>query len=120
MSKFNKCSKCSREYIWFSCPNGCNQPLTSKKEIVQEVLSKIPIKETKPKIPKPKATKEILPLVSWDKEPKTGLPLYTRSHLHNKLNINIKSIDNKAILFWDKYILNKDIVEWYKKNILGY
>lgn len=114
MSKFNKCSKCWREYSMSFCPNGCDsvKPHT-KKEIIQEVLQKIPVKKTKTMISKP----EIISLVSWDKEPVTGLPIYTKSYIHNRLGINYHSINNKCIQYNGKYILHSDIIAWFSSYL---
>ena len=120
MAKFIKCTKCWREYFWYRCPNWCWDE--KPKEVVQETLVKTSaIKEEKivPEIveakkePKVKqvVTKEVTNTFKW-------LPLYTASHLHNKLKINLNSIKNETccIKVWDNYILHTNIITQFKEE----
>lgn len=107
--KFNKCSKCWREYIWAYCPNWCNSVKQEEKIFTEKIEIK---KEIIPDIPK----EEI-------KEVKTNikLPIYSSSYLHNKLNKNINSIKKEkcCIKVWeDKYILHSDIIKLYKDSLI--
>ena len=69
-----------------------------------------PIIKKEPKV-KQVVTKEVTNTFKW-------LPLYTASHLHNKLKINLNSIKNETccIKVWDNYILHTDIVTQFKEE----
>ena len=116
MAKFVKCNKCLREYIWYKCPNWCNE-ITEEikpKEIIKQIVT---IAEVKPKeivtIVKPKEViKTSEDFINW-------LPLYSISYLNNKLNKDYNSIKNQKICIeykW-KYILHEDIINQFKNSL---
>ena len=102
MWKFTKCSKCWREFMWFSCPNWCNKPEPVKP---QPIIIHKPVKIIQP--------------VTENEINKINLPKYTASYLNNKLKINYYSIKNEicCIKVWDKYILHEDIIAYYKLSL---
>jgi hypothetical protein len=97
MWRFTKCNKCSREYMWFSCPNWCDS--------ITET-----IKQDNPVI---KETKTNNSSSHW-------LELYTSSYLNHKLHKDLNSIKHEkcCIKVWDKYILHTDIINKFKQDHL--
>jgi len=93
--------------LWAICFN-CKNSQPEKPTIIKTVPKPTAIKPVKSK-----------PAISSDTELKTGLPLYTRSHLNNKLHYDYKSISKQAncIEFNGKYILHSDIINWFKNYI---
>lgn len=100
------CPKCNRYLLWAVCFN-CKNTEPKNISIIK------PVKLIKDKPVKSK------PVISSDKEPKTGLPLYTKSQLNHKHWCDYHSIDKqtKCILFNGKYILHSDIIIWFKDHI---
>lgn len=113
MWKFNKCNKCGRDFIWFICPNKCEENKEAKIDI-PKVIKKV--KEKKPDIKKEIIKREVidnnLDTIHW-------LPLYTSSYLNHTMKINLNSIKNEKICikYWDRYILHSDIIEQFKTNL---
>lgn len=109
MWKFQKCNKCGREFMWFICPNGCNENKVEIPKIIKQV------KEIKPDIIKKVIKKEVnseninIDMFEW-------LNLYTASYLNNTLKKNLNSIKQEKICIkvWDKYILHEDIINKFK------
>lgn len=107
MGKFQKCNKCGREFMWFICPNWCNEIKVEIPKIIKQA------KEIKQDIIKNKKIikKEIVnvDMFGW-------LNLYTISYLNNTLKKNLNSIKQEKICIkvWDKYILHEDIINKFK------
>ena len=116
MRKFTKCNKCWREYMWFRCPNWCDE---IKSESVKDTKQNIPkvIKQPEVKL----VEKKVLPKqVETSGEMFQWIKLYTASYLNNKLNININSIKKQTscIKYKWKYLLHKDIIQKFKNDYL--
>lgn len=109
MAKFVKCPTCGREYNGFMCFNCSGLPPKTEVKVkdLKEMVWTIEKKNPKP-------TKKIEgDEIGWVK-------LYDSSYLHNKLNINSKSIKNETsvIKVWDRYVLHSEIVEkWKEENL---
>lgn len=108
MWKFTKCNKCGRDFMWFICPNKCEENKDIKKEIPKIIKE---VKEVKQDIIKKVIKQEI---VEWDTF--EWLKLYTASYLNHKLNKDLNSIKQEKICIkvWDKYILHEDIINKFK------
>lgn len=102
----SNCPTCKRYMVWTICFN-CRKDDRLKEE--KPTIIPMTVWET-----------DIIPMTVSDNWKQ--LPMYTASYLNNVLKFNYNSIQKelKCTKVWDKYILHKDIIEWYKKNILGY
>ena len=116
MAKFVKCNKCLREYIWYKCPNWCNE-ITEEikpKEIIKQIVTKPEVKlQEKVTIVKPKEViKTSEDLINW-------LPLYKSNYLNKVLKKNLNSIKNQTccIEYKWKYILHEDIINQFKNSL---
>lgn len=119
MWKFNKCSKCGREYSTYICMNCIEEPPTNKADI-PEVIKKV--KEIKPDIKKKVIKKEVVvnkEVITWDTI--NWLPLYTSGYLNHVKKLNLNSIKQEkcCIKYWDKYILHSDIIEQFKQWLVN-
>ena len=115
MWKFQKCNKCGRNFMWFICPNKCEENKDIKKEIPKIIKE---VKEIKPDIIKKVIKQEVnCEIINWDTF--KWLKLYTASYLNHKLNKDLNSIKQERICikYWDKYILHSDIIEQFKTNL---
>lgn len=112
MWKFQKCNKCGRDFMWFICPNRCEENKDIKKEIQKKEVKEIKSDVIK-RVVKQEVNSEI---INWDEF--EWLKLYTASYLNNKLNKDLNSIKKEkcCIKVWDKYILHEDIINKFKIN----
>lgn len=108
MWKFTKCNKCGRDFMWFICPNKCEENKDIKKEIPKIIKE---VKEVKQDIIKKVVKQEIVELDTFE-----WLKLYTASYLNHKLNKDLNSIKQEKICIkvLNKYILHEDIINKFK------
>lgn len=109
------CPKCNRYLLWAICFNCKNSepekpiikidPPSSTTNHHNTISKKKPIKSK--------------PVICSDTEPKTWLPLYSKSHLNHKLHYDFNSISKQSncIELNGKYILHSDIIIWFKNHI---